>query len=277
MSRDASPVDGAPRLTGDMLLRGYAIGIFPMSDDRRDRDIYWVEPRERAILPLDGLHLNRSLRRALTRDRFTVTSDRAFGAVLEGCATAAPGRETTWINGIIEQAVLELHARGHAHSVECWEDGELVGGLYGIALGRAFFGESMFSRTSEASKVALAWLVARLRVGGFALLDCQFMTDHLASMGAIQISRSAYLARLYSAVSGDASAPPFATGAGAGVAGAGAGAAAGSGGAAVAAAAWGALDARLAGGASSAGAAASISAASSSPGQRIVQLLTNTS
>lgn len=180
-----------------MLLRGYATGIFPMADSRDDPEIFWVEPRERAIIPLDGFRLSRSLAKTLKADKFTVTHDRAFAEVLAGCAD----RDETWINPIIEQAVMGLHAAGHAHSVECWEDDQLVGGLYGVSLGGAFFGESMFSRRTDASKVALAWLVARLKVGGFGLLDCQFMTDHLASMGAINVSRDGYQALLSSALS----------------------------------------------------------------------------
>jgi leucyl/phenylalanyl-tRNA--protein transferase len=178
------------------LLRGYAAGIFPMADSRDADDIFWVEPRSRAIIPLDGFHLSRSLARTLRRGRFTVTRDRAFGDVIRACAE----REETWINAEIERATLGLHAAGHAHSIECWSGEELVGGLYGVRLGRAFFGESMFSRMTDASKVALAWLVARLRVGHFTLLDCQFMTPHLASLGAVTVERSAYIELLSGAL-----------------------------------------------------------------------------
>jgi len=180
-----------------MLLRGYAAGIFPMADSRNAGDIFWVEPRHRAIIPLDDFHLSRSLARCVRSGRFTVTHDRAFHEVLLACAD----RDETWINNIIERATLGLHAVGHAHSIECWHDGQLVGGLYGVKLGRAFFGESMFSRMTDASKVALAWLVARLRYGHFTLLDCQFTTPHLESLGAITVSRDAYVGLLTSALS----------------------------------------------------------------------------
>jgi len=180
-----------------LLLRGYAVGIFPMADSRDADELFWVEPQHRAIIPLDAFHMSRSLARRIRSGRFTVTRDRAFAAVIRGCAD----REETWINGDIERATLVLHASGHAHSVECWDaDGALVGGIYGVKLGRAFFGESMFSRATDASKVALAWLVARLKVGGFNLLDCQFMTDHLASLGAVTVSRETYVALLSAAL-----------------------------------------------------------------------------
>lgn len=185
-----------------LLLRAYAMGIFPMADSRDDPEIFWVEPKNRAILPLDGFHMSSSLRKVIRSDRFTVTADRDFPAVIKACGTPAPDRAETWINRQIEEACIRLHRAGHAHSIECWREGELVGGLYGIALGRAFFGESMFSRETDASKVALAWLVARLRVGGFILLDCQFMTDHLRSLGAIEISQDDYLGVLGVAVAG---------------------------------------------------------------------------
>ncbi len=184
-----------------LLLQGYAAGIFPMADSRDAAEIFWVEPRERAILPLDRFHCSRSLGRRLRSGYFTVTRDTAFDAVVRACAD----RGETWINGAIEQATRNLHAAGHAHSIECWHTGEdgkrdLVGGLYGVKLGRAFFGESMFSRRPDASKVALAWLVARLKIGHFDLLDCQFMTDHLASLGALQVSRASYVASLGAAL-----------------------------------------------------------------------------
>ena len=179
-----------------LLLRGYAAGIFPMSDSRDAADVFWVEPRSRAILPLDRFRLSRSLARRVRSGRFEVTADRVFPAVLAQCAA----RDETWINEPIERATLGLHATGHAHSIEAWHDGELVGGLYGVKLGRAFFGESMFSTMTDASKVALAWLVARLRVGGFTLLDCQFMTPHLASLGAVTVARERYVRLLGSAL-----------------------------------------------------------------------------
>ena len=180
-----------------MLLRGYAAGIFPMADSRDAGDIFWVEPRSRAIIPLETFHLSHSLARRVRSGQFTVTRDKAFHQVLLACAD----REETWINSVIERATLGLHAVGNAHSIECWQDGELVGGLYGVKLGRAFFGESMFSRRTDASKVALAWLVARLRVGYFTLLDCQFMTSHLASLGAKTVSRDRYAGLLSLALS----------------------------------------------------------------------------
>ena len=199
------------RLDPRLLLQGYATGIFPMADSRDAEDLFWVEPRSRAILPLDGFHLSRSLRRTVQRGTFTVTRDRAFGAVIAACAN----RSETWINGEIEQAMLALHASGHAHSIEVWKDDALAGGLYGVSLGRAFFGESMFSRETDASKVALAWLVARLKAGNFTLLDCQFMTEHLASLGAVTVPRATYVALLSAALGGAAG-----SGAGAGLAGA---------------------------------------------------------
>ncbi len=180
----------------DLLLRAYAIGAFPMSDGRDAPDVFWVQPRRRAILPLDGFHLSRSLRKTLRADRFEITRDQAFGEVVHACAQ----RTDTWINGEIEASYAHLHLLGHAHSIEVWDGSELTGGLYGVRLGRAFFGESMFSRSTDASKVALAWLVARLIAGGFALLDCQFMTDHLKSLGAIEISQERYLQLLSSAL-----------------------------------------------------------------------------
>ena len=184
------------RLDPDLLLRAYSVGVFPMADSRDAQEIFWVEPKKRGILPLDGFHLSHSLAKTIRSDRFTVTADTAFAEVVALCAEARPERPDTWINPQIESAYADLHARGHAHSVECWQDGALVGGLYGVKLGGAYFGESMFSRRSDASKVALAWLVARLKVGRFTLLDCQFITDHLASLGAIEISRDDYVALL---------------------------------------------------------------------------------
>lgn len=179
-----------------LLLRGYAAGIFPMADSRDADDIFWVEPRNRAIIPLDGFHVSRSLGRVIRKGRFRVTRDQAFAEVIRACAE----RDETWINADIERATLGLHAAGHAHSIECWDDQRLVGGVYGVRLGRAFFGESMFSRVTDASKVALAWLVARLRVGHFTLLDCQFMTAHLASLGAVAIERDSYVELLSAAL-----------------------------------------------------------------------------
>jgi leucyl/phenylalanyl-tRNA--protein transferase len=172
------------------------MGIFPMADSRDADEVFWVEPRSRAILPLDGFHMSRSLRRTIRSDRFRVTIDRAFPEVIAACAN----REETWINADIERAMLSLHRLGHAHSVEVWLKEDLAGGLYGVSLGRAFFGESMFSTATDASKVALAWLVARLKAGGYTLLDCQFMTEHLASLGAVSVPRERYVALLATAL-----------------------------------------------------------------------------
>jgi leucyl/phenylalanyl-tRNA--protein transferase len=180
----------------DLLLRAYSIGVFPMADSRSADDVYWVEPKKRGILPIDQFRLSRSLAKVIRSDRFAVTCDAAFAEVVAQCAESTDDRPDTWINPAIESAYADLHRRGHAHSIECWRDGRLVGGLYGVRLGGAFFGESMFSRESNASKVALAWLIARLRAGGFRLLDCQFITDHLRSLGAIEVSRDDYVALL---------------------------------------------------------------------------------
>jgi leucyl/phenylalanyl-tRNA--protein transferase len=198
------------RLDPRLLLQGYATGIFPMADSRDADELFWVEPRNRAIIPLDRFHVSRSLRRTLVSGRFRITHDRDFAAVIAGCAD----REETWINAELERAMLALHGSGHAHSIEVWTgDGALAGGLYGVKLGRAFFGESMFSRSRDASKVALAWLVARLKAGNFMLLDCQFMTDHLASLGAVSVPRETYVALLTVALGAGAAAGGAAAGA----------------------------------------------------------------
>ena len=188
----------------DLLLKAYASGIFPMADSRDDPETFWVEPKTRAIIPLDGFKMSRSLRKTIRSDKFRVTADQAFGEVISICAQVADDRRETWINAEIEQAFCDLHEQGISHSVECWladDSGkeQLVGGLYGLVVGGAFCGESMFSRERDASKVALAWLVARLKTGGFSLLDCQFMTDHLASLGAIEISQEEYVDALFAA------------------------------------------------------------------------------
>jgi leucyl/phenylalanyl-tRNA--protein transferase len=194
------------RLDTGLLLRAYSAGLFPMADARDADDIFWVEPRKRGVLPLDGFHLPRSLARTLHRERFLHSTDLAFDAVVQACATAAPGREESWINATIHDAYLRLHREGHAHSVETWDqEGRLVGGLYGVRIGAAFFGESMFSRATDASKSALAHLVARLRLGGFRLLDTQFLTAHLARFGGQEIRRADYGVRLAAAVSEAAS------------------------------------------------------------------------
>ena len=201
------------QITLDMLLRAYAHGIFPMSESRHDPHITWFDPDKRGILPLESFHLPRRLARTIRQDRFRVTVDEAFLEVIEGCAAPRPGRWTTWINSTIIGMFSGLHSIGHAHSVECWDGDELAGGLYGVSLGAVFFGESMFSTRDDASKVALAHLIARLRAGGFRLLDTQFVTAHLERFGALEISRSEYLRRLKSAVTREADFQRLAAGA----------------------------------------------------------------
>lgn len=191
-------------VTPQILLKAYACGIFPMADSADDPDLFWVEPRVRGILPLDGLHVPRSLKKTLRRGRFEIAVDRDFDGVLAACAEATEHRPKTWINARIRQLYGDLHRLGHCHSVECRIDGELVGGLYGVSLGAAFFGESMFSRTTDASKVALVHLVERLGAGGFALLDTQFTTPHLVRLGAVEVPRKRYNKMLEQAVSGQA-------------------------------------------------------------------------
>ncbi|HIG76343.1 MAG TPA: leucyl/phenylalanyl-tRNA--protein transferase [Bacteroidetes bacterium] len=193
-------------LRPSILLHAYRIGLFPMADPDDEDRIYWYAPDPRALLPLDGLRVTRSLRQRIRRGTFRVSVDEAFERVISACAAPAPGREQTWISDEIRWAYTALHRAGYAHSVECWDaDGQLAGGLYGVRLGGAFFGESMFSRQTDASKVALVHLVERLRAGGFALLDVQMQTDHLARMGAVEVSREAYEQRLDAALarSGD--------------------------------------------------------------------------
>lgn len=261
------PSGASAELPVKMLLLAYRSGIFPMADSRDDEDVFWVEPRVRAIIPLDQFRLSRSLAKVVRQDRYTVTCNADFSGVLRACAAPRPDHPDTWINRKIAASYLALHKAGHAHSLECWLDGELVGGLYGVSFNRVFCGESMFSTADNASKVALAWLVALLRHAGYHLLDCQFMTDHLASLGASAIAREDYLALLelacadgfaadlpaaYTQFSGEAAA----LGVGAGAAAAGDAAAAGA----------------AAGLAAAAGAATS-----SSPGKLIAQSLTHTS
>ena len=171
-----------------------------MGERRDDPTLYWVSPEKRGVIPLDGLHVSKRLARTIRSDRFHVTSDKAFAEVMHACAAPAPGREQTWINDEILRLYTALHAGGHAHSVECWEGEALVGGLYGVSLGGAFFGESMFSIARDASKVALVALVEMLRQGGFILLDTQFLTPHLVRFGAYEIPREEYLARLHAAI-----------------------------------------------------------------------------
>ena len=189
-----------PIIPSDLLLLAYRNGIFPMSDGRDDPEVFWVEPKQRAILPLDGFRLSRSLAKVVRKERFAVTCDVAFDQVIAECAEPRPDHPDSWISARIMASYRALHAEGHAHSIECWQDGALVGGLYGVGFGRVFCGESMFSRADNASKVALTWLVALLRRAGARLLDCQFMTEHLASLGAVEISQERYVALLGEAV-----------------------------------------------------------------------------
>jgi leucyl/phenylalanyl-tRNA---protein transferase len=195
-------------ITPELLIAAYRQGAFPMGRGRDDPDLVWLSPLRRGVLPLDRLHVGRSLRKVLRKAPFAVTVDRDFAGVVDACAAPAPDREDTWITPQIADLYVQLHARGFAHSVECWIDGGLAGGLYGVSIGAAFFGESMFSRHTEASKVALVHLVARLRAGGFALLDTQFTTEHLRGMGAVEIARPAYLKALNLAIDQPASFTP---------------------------------------------------------------------
>ncbi len=195
------PGGAVRRLDTALVLRAYRAGLFPMADTRDADDIFWVEPRRRGILPLDRFHLPRSLARTLRHGRFRHSRDLAFGAVIARCAEPRPGREESWINPTIRESYEQLHAEGHAHSIEVWDaQGALAGGLYGVRIGGAFFGESMFSRAPDASKVALAHLVARMRLGGFCLLDTQFLTVHLARFGAEEVARRVYLGLLEGAL-----------------------------------------------------------------------------
>jgi leucyl/phenylalanyl-tRNA--protein transferase len=191
-------------ITPEILLRAYAAGIFPMAQDADDPGLFWVEPERRGLFPLDGIHIPRRLARTVRQDLFEIRIDQDFDGVLDGCAAPAEGRDRTWISGRIRQLYGDLFDRGHCHTVEAWQDGRLVGGLYGVRLGAAFFGESMFHRARDASKVAFVHLAARLRRGGFRLLDAQFLTDHLATLGAIELPRDVYAPLLREAVEGDA-------------------------------------------------------------------------
>ena len=186
-----------------MLLKAYACGIFPMAESAEDPALYWIEPENRGIIPIDRFHVSGRLARTVRTDRFTVAINRNFDAVLEGCAESQPGRPRTWINARIRALYRKLYERRHCHSVEAYDGDELVGGLYGVTLGRAFFGESMFHRARDASKVALVHLVARLRAGGFKLLDTQFVTDHLKTFGAVEVPRRQYHKLLESALVGE--------------------------------------------------------------------------
>ncbi len=182
-----------PIIPAEMLITAYRSGIFPMADSRDDPDVFWVEPRERAIFPLEDFRPSRSLAKAVRQDRYRVTCNLAFPEVMAACAAPRPGHPDSWISHRIAASYAALHDFGHAHSIECWSEGELVGGLYGVSFDRVFCGESMFSRADNASKVALVWLVAMLRHAGFMLLDCQFMTDHLASLGAAELPQAEYI------------------------------------------------------------------------------------
>ena len=179
-------------LSPDLLLHGYSIGIFPMAAHRNDPEVFWVDPRRRGIFPLDRFHISRSLARRMRRGSYRIALNEDFAGVVDGCAD----RAETWINAEIREIYIELFRRGSAHSLEVWQDGQLTGGVYGVTLGAAFFGESMFSRRTDASKIALAHLVDHLRQAGFQLFDTQFLTDHLASLGAMEISRAEYHRRL---------------------------------------------------------------------------------
>ncbi|MCC6777390.1 MAG: leucyl/phenylalanyl-tRNA--protein transferase [Hyphomicrobiales bacterium] len=191
-------------ITPEVVLKAYACGIFPMAESAEDPALYWLDPEERGIIPLDQFHISSRLARTVRSDRFTVTVDRDFDGVLDGCAEPAAGRPRTWINTRIRLLYRKLHERRHCHSVEVWDGELLAGGLYGVSLGRAFFGESMFHRVRDASKVALVHLVARLRAGGFKLLDTQYVTEHLRSFGAIEIPRAQYHKLLEIALAGEA-------------------------------------------------------------------------
>ncbi|MBX3446935.1 MAG: leucyl/phenylalanyl-tRNA--protein transferase [Parvibaculaceae bacterium] len=187
---------GMSDIDAQTLLRAYAYGVFPMAESRDDPELYWIDPERRGILPLETFHVPKRLARTIRRAPFDIRVDTAFREVMLGCADSSPGRDGTWINERILDLYCELHEHDRAHSVECWREGKLVGGLYGVSLGSAFFGESMFSRETDASKVALVYLVARLIRGGYDLLDTQFVTSHLQQFGAIEISRDQYRARL---------------------------------------------------------------------------------
>jgi leucyl/phenylalanyl-tRNA--protein transferase len=190
-------------ITPQILLKAYSAGIFPMAESAEDNALYWIEPEERGVIPLDGLVLSRSLRKRVRQRRFDIHVDLRFAEVLDACAAKTPERKSTWINARIRALYTQLHRMGCCHSVECWRGGELVGGLYGVRIGAAFFGESMFSRVPDASKVALVHLVARLNAGGFKLLDAQFVNPHLESLGAVGMGKAEYHRRLEAAIEAD--------------------------------------------------------------------------
>ena len=191
---------GTPKITPDIVLSAYAQGLFPMAERRDDPELYWVSPEQRGIIPLESFHVPHRLARTVRSGLFTVTANRAFVRVMRACAQPRPGHEESWINDEILRLYTALHASRHAHSVECWLGEELLGGLYGVSLGGAFFGESMFSTRRDASKVALVHLVSKLKAGGFTLLDTQFLTPHLAQFGTLEIPRLVYLEKLQAAL-----------------------------------------------------------------------------
>ncbi|TYR30881.1 leucyl/phenylalanyl-tRNA--protein transferase [Mesorhizobium microcysteis] len=201
MSRPFAP---GQRIPTDLLLRAYASGVFPMAESADDPEIFWVRPETRGIIPLDGFHAPRSLMKTVRQGAFDIRFDTDFEGVIDGCAEARAGRRSTWINEPIREAYTALFEQGHCHTIEAWREGELVGGLYGVTLGRAFFGESMFSRETDASKVCLVHLVARLIERGFVLLDTQFTTEHLKRFGAVDVPRGKYEVLLEEALAGEA-------------------------------------------------------------------------
>ena len=201
MTRPLAPGD---RIAPDLLLRAYANGVFPMAENADDPEVFWVRPEMRGVIPLEAFHAPRSLTKTVRQGRFDIRYDTDFAGVIDGCAEAREGRPSTWINQPIREAYGELFARGYCHTVEAWRDGALAGGLYGVTLGRAFFGESMFSRERDASKVCLVHLVERLRARGFVLLDTQFTTEHLKRFGAVDVPRARYETMLEEALQGEA-------------------------------------------------------------------------
>ena len=201
MSRPFAPGE---RIPTNLLLKAYASGVFPMADSADDPEVFWVRPETRGIIPLDGFHVPKSLAKVVRQGRFEIVFDRDFFGVIDGCAESRESRRSTWINGPIREAYGQLFEIGHCHTVEAWREGRLVGGLYGVSLGRAFFGESMFSRETDASKVCLVHLVERLRERGFVLLDTQFTTEHLKRFGAIDVPRRKYEKMLEEAITGNA-------------------------------------------------------------------------
>ena len=257
-------------ITPQVLLKAYACGIFPMAESAEDNALYWIEPERRGILPLERVHVPKSLTRTIRRGGFEVKIDNDFEGVIEGCAAPRSGRRSTWINARIRSLYRDLFALGHCHTVEVWQDGELMGGLYGVHLGRAFFGESMFSKARDASKIALVYLIARLKYGGFTLLDTQFVTGHLSRFGAIEVSRQEFQ-RLLEGALGTSQGSVSGSAAAAGGADRGRGAAAAAGGGAGAGAASGAASA----GTASAGAFAALSSDVGAEG--VLQLVSQTS